>query len=158
MTIIDQSWYKRPPDIPKHHSAGGVIVRLENNQLYVALIQDGDYIHYLLPKGRIENGESHEQASLREIEEEAGLTHLKLLKKLGVRKRLDYKKTAWKKTHYFLFVTNQLTGKPTDSNHLYRLAWFPIRELPSMFWPDQQELLETNLAKIEKLVKENGPV
>jgi len=31
MTIIDQSWYKRPPDIPKHHSAGGVIVRLENN-------------------------------------------------------------------------------------------------------------------------------
>ncbi len=150
--IIDQSWYKRPAGVPIHQTAGGVIARLENGQIYIALIRDGNYSGYLLPKGRIEPGEGRKQAARREIAEEAGLSNLKFITKLGIRKRLNYSKTSWKKTHYFLFVTSQVTGQPTDLHHIYHLEWFPLRELPPMFWLEQRELLESQRDKIEKLV------
>ncbi|MBI4280151.1 MAG: NUDIX hydrolase [Armatimonadetes bacterium] len=148
--MIDQSWYARPPGVPAHTSAGGVVVRVERGRVYVALVREGDLPGYVLPKGHVEAGERPEEAARREIFEEAGLGDLRMLSSLGVRERLDYGKTSWKQTHYFLFLTDQVHGTAADRRHA--LAWFPIDDLPAMFWPEQRELIESNRARIVALM------
>lgn len=146
--MIDESWYKRPCSIPNRISAGGVVTRLENEDVYVALVREIELPDFLLPKGGVEVGETLEIAAWREIEEEAGLTELELIDKLGVRERLTYEKKFWNTTHYFLFRTFQISGIPTDIERRYVLSWFQIDRLPSMFWPEQKELIESSRDRI----------
>ena len=113
-------------------------------------MREGEFADYVLPKGDVVAGEAWEEAARREIGEESGLTDLVLLGELGVRERLDYLKRAWKKTHYYLFSTRQITGTPTDLEHDYRLEWFPLDALPAMFWPEQKELIVAHRALIER--------
>ena len=149
--MIDESWYKRPPGVSDRTSSGGVVIRITDGQIYVALVGELGLTERVLPKGGVEASESLEEAARREIEEEAGLSSLKLIEKLGVRGRLSYDRVCWITTHYFLFVTEQVEGIPTDVEHHYELGWYPIEALPAIFWPEQRELIETNRDKIVKL-------
>ena len=54
-------------------AAGGVVVREAGEGLEVVLVHRPRYDDWSLPKGKLEKGESFEQAALREIEEETGL-------------------------------------------------------------------------------------
>ena len=141
-TPIDDTWYQKPPNVPESYSAGGVIFRRNNHQILVALVRSGQKKQYVLPKGHIEAGETPEKAARREIEEEAGLTDLILLADLGIRERLNYLRTAWKKSYYFLFLTQQIEGTPTDPFGDYSLHWFPVEQLPEFFWREQKELVK----------------
>ncbi len=149
---MDESWYNKPPGVKDSLTAGGVVVRVEGGQVWVALVQEGEQMDYILPKGGLEPGEDLQSAARREIEEEAGLSSLELVASLGVQERLNYKRTAWKITHYFLFTTRQEEGHPTDTSHGYRCRWFPIDSLPSMFWPEQKRLIEDNRQRIQELL------
>ncbi len=152
--MIDDSWYRRPPGVAEHVAAGGIIVRVDDGRLYVALIREAGPPGYVLPKGHVVPNESLEEAARREIAEESGLTDLTLVGELGLRERLDYEKQSWKKTHYFLFVTRQSTGSPTDPGHHPELVrWFALEALPTMFWPEQRELLEVNRTRIGELLR-----
>ncbi len=150
---IDHTWYQRPPHVTEHVSAGGVVARLENNRSQIALIGERGLSGYVLPKGHVEPGESIEQAAMREIAEEAGLSDLTLIAPLGIKERLDFNKRSWKKTHYFLFLTNQSSGKPTDPNHDYEIKWFPLEAVPELFWPEQKQLVEENRERIGELIQ-----
>jgi ADP-ribose pyrophosphatase YjhB (NUDIX family) len=156
--VIDGSWYHRPPNTPEETSAGGIVARLESGNVLVALLKEGSHNHqkYVLPKGRMESGESLEESARREIQEEAGLSDLHLLADLGVQERLSFSKKRWKKTHYFLFATHQVTGKPTDPNISYELHWFPIQRLPDILWPEQKALIDLNRPQIIQLVSAHG--
>ena len=154
--MIDESWYKRPSGVSDRTSSGGVVVRIADGQIYVALVGELGLTERVLPKGGVEAGESLEEAARREIEEEAGLSSLELIEKLGVRGRLSYDKVCWITTHYFLFVTEQVEGTPTDVEHHYELAWHPIGELPAIFWQEQRELIETNRDKIVGLIEQDS--
>lgn len=59
------------PRRPNEVSAGGVLVRRRDRRWEVALVRAGRY--WGLPKGRVEEGESSENAALREIAEECGI-------------------------------------------------------------------------------------
>ena len=150
--IIDESWYKRPPATPERISAGGVVARLKDGHIYIALVKEVGLPSFVLPKGGVEAGETLEVAARREIEEEAGLTALTLVEKLGVCKRLTYEKAWWNITHYFLFQTEQSQGVPTDHAHHYGTAWFPVDGLPSIFWPEQRKIIEANRERIIQLI------
>jgi 8-oxo-dGTP pyrophosphatase MutT (NUDIX family) len=153
---IDETWYRRPPDVPLSISAGGVIVRKEGDRLFVALVREGGLTDYILPKGSAEPEEDLQTAARREIAEEAGLNNLTFLGELGVRERLNSAKHLWKKTTYFLYYTTQREGVPTDQRHTYRCEWFPIDQLPPMFWPEQKELIEASRSKISSLTLDFG--
>jgi len=148
---IDGSWYRKPPGIEEHTSAGGVVVRVTDGRIFVALVREGPRSAYVLPKGHVEAGESVEEAARREVDEEAGLTSLVALGALGTRERLDYRRASWKRTHYFLYLTEAPPDTPEG-----RAQWFPLDALPPMFWPEQRELLETNHQRILELVRRNG--
>ncbi len=154
--MIDESWYKRPPGVSDRTSAGGIVARVEDGRIYVALVGELGLTERVLPKGGVEPGESLEEAACREIEEEAGLSSLELIEELGVRERLSYDKVCWITTYYFLFVTEQVEGIPTDVEHHYELAWHPIGALPAIFWPEQRELIETNRDEIVGLIKQGS--
>ena len=55
-------------------AAGGVVVREAGEGQEVALVHRPRYDDWSLPKGKLEQGESFEDAALREIEEETGLS------------------------------------------------------------------------------------
>lgn len=63
-------------------SAGGVVYRRTEGRTRFLLIKD-PYGNWGLPKGHIEEDESNEQAALREIEEETGLSDLRLVAPLS---------------------------------------------------------------------------
>ena len=54
-------------------AAGGVVLRDEGDAHRVALVHRPRYDDWSFPKGKLLNGETDEQAALREVEEETGL-------------------------------------------------------------------------------------
>ncbi len=143
-TRVDASWYARPAGFRDRVGAGGAVVRRADAGLLIALVKEvelGDD-HYVLPKGGVEPGEDLAKAALREIAEESGLTALRYLGALGTLARQNYKRTYWQTSHYGLYATDQVEGVITDPDN-YGLAWFPIGELPPMFWPDEERLIAT---------------
>ncbi|MBW6461467.1 MAG: NUDIX domain-containing protein [DPANN group archaeon] len=100
-------------------TAGGIVV---NDSKVVVVSQRGT--SWSLPKGHIEPGEDKLQAAIREIEEETGITELKLIKDLGSYKRYRIGKnpkevdtTELKTIHIFLFETDQTKLRPTDPHN-----------------------------------------
>ncbi len=141
MTEIDTSWYRRPADVPERIASGGIVVRPQNGQIFVALTREEDMEEYVLPKGGVEPGESLLEAAQREIQEETGIIDLTFIKKLEVVERLTFDKAYWAIIHLYLFYTKQVEATPTDSSHHFGVGWFPIDQLPRFMWPEQRELL-----------------
>jgi len=153
---IDDSWYRRPSGVPAHDSAGGVVVRVEGDRILVALQREGPRRAYTLPKGHVEDGESVEDAARRETAEETGLRDLALLGPLGMRERLDFARTSWKRTHYVLFLDAREIAPAVPGRAEFALEWFPIDALPEMFWPEQRELIEAHREHIRAAVTRHG--
>ena len=65
--------------MPKETSAGAVIFRKENNQIYYLLVhyESG---HWDFPKGHIEEGEEEEETVKREVAEETGIEDVEIIK------------------------------------------------------------------------------
>ncbi len=154
MLRIDESWYVKPEGVPERTSAGGIVARVRDGRVYIALTREKGLSAYVIPKGGVEPGETLIEAAHREIFEEAGLRDLKLIAKLDVRERLDVYKRRWIIAHYFLFVTDEDFQEPADQENHYDPGWFPLDELPELFWPEQRELIENSREKIERLVRE----
>src|SRR5688500_9386400 len=59
---------------PMIEAAGGVVWRRDaSGGLEVLLVHRDRYDDWTFPKGKLESGETHRQAALREVEEETGL-------------------------------------------------------------------------------------
>lgn len=154
--MIDESYYQRPEGVPERHGAGGVVARIARGLIYVALATvDAGYV---LPKGGIEDGETIDEAAVREIEEEAGLTEVTKLDDLGLVERCSSSKRYWSITHFGLYVTNQIRGVVLDTDKHGEIEWFLLDALPEMVWPEQRRLIEDNRRRIsESIVAHANP-
>ncbi|MBI2423429.1 MAG: NUDIX hydrolase [Candidatus Hydrogenedentes bacterium] len=148
----DESWYVRIEGLPERVSSGGVVIRVERGLLLVCLVRETGVDGYVIPKGGIEPGEDLESAALREIEEESGLTQLSRLAHLDTLERLSEKKDTWSINHYGLYLTAQVSGTILDTDHHFDPAWFPLHELPDMFWPDERKMISSRRSGIVDLV------
>ena len=149
---IDESWYQRPEGMPERVSAGGVVARIAQGGILVALVEEKDVPGYVIPKGGQEPGESIEETALREIEEESGLVEVEKIADLAVLERQSEKKVLWSINHYALYITGQVSGTIKDTEHHTGMDWFPIDALPEMFWPDERRMIELNRKRIYELV------
>ena len=83
--------------------------------------------------GKIEEGETLQDAAIREMEEEAGIK-LGKFKKLGI---LDFKfEKSGEEIEVHVFKGNDFSGEPRETEEM-RPKWFHIDEIPfESMWPD----------------------
>ncbi len=137
-------------------SAGGIILREFEGQLKIALAQYARRPNsWVLPKGHVEEGETIEQAALREIYEETGLDNVQLITHLGTIMRESLKSNGdveEKTIHFFLAYSagNSPSQAPTDSSFV-EVSWFfpqealkllPYESERAFFWEHLGALLQ----------------
>jgi ADP-ribose pyrophosphatase YjhB (NUDIX family) len=112
--------------------AGGVVTHAE----MVLVLRSARYSDLRLPKGHIEEGESPEQAALREVGEESGYTDLEVIADLGEQTvEFDaYDQHTIRHEHYYLMRVRSSAQKERDLSDLkFTPEWMPweqaIREL-----------------------------
>lgn len=108
-------------------AAGGMVFNDENEVLWINRLGKWD-----LPKGKIEEGESIEEAAIREVEEETGITDLIIEKKLcSTFHTYDiYGDENVKETYWFLMRTSFMgEGVPQEEEDITEVKWMGKKEM-----------------------------
>ena len=112
-------------------AAGGVVFRGgDDGEVEVLLVHRPRYDDWTLPKGKLEPGETHEQAAIREVEEETGL-RCELGRELPPTSYLDGKGRP-KTVRYWSM--RPLAGSFLPHREVDEIRWLPLhaaRELLS---------------------------
>ena len=116
------------------YSSGGVVYRKVGDNAYeVALVYRKRHDDWSLPKGHIEEGETREEAALREVKEETGLD-ARIVEPLGEivyfyrRKNGDLvRKTVY---HFLMEALSDEFGKPNWE--VSESRWVPITEAQTL--------------------------
>lgn len=112
-------------------SSGGVIYRQSPNGIEVALTQTSRGPIWCLPKGRVEQRESLEEAALREVREETGLSglierKLRPIEYTYLSRSNDGNRTSIEKTvHFYLMEFREGSTRDHDSE-VIDVRWFPL--------------------------------
>ena len=136
-------------------SAGGLVVDTTGKLGLLIGRRDqkdasGKRILWSLPKGHIEEGESPEQAALREVQEETGIESV-IEKSLGV---IDFwfmagGKRIHKTVHHYLFRESGGLLAPQETE-VDEVAWFPLAEIVErLAYPDEKKLIARTNASQE---------
>ena len=121
-------------------SSGGLVVKTIDNKTHFLFIKFDKYKTIGFAKGHVEKGESLRQAALRETEEETGLSDLRIIKKLGVFKRLSSEGDEMKTIHMYLMKTDNFEHNKADQNY----GWFTFDEaIKKMGFVEEKEFLRT---------------
>ncbi|MFN3940577.1 MAG: NUDIX hydrolase [Chitinophagales bacterium] len=111
-------------------AAGGLVM---NDNKEILMI----YRHSLwdLPKGKIELGEKPKKAALREVKEETGISHLKLIKKLTktYHTYLINENKVLKKTIWFLMQSNDRVFTPQVTEGIETVKWINTVDMESKY-------------------------
>jgi ADP-ribose pyrophosphatase YjhB (NUDIX family) len=146
-----QPYAKRVDEV----SAGGLVVDATGKLGLLIGRRDlkdasGKRILWSLPKGHIEDGETPEEAALREVQEETGIISV-IEKSLGV---IDFwfmagGKRIHKTVHHYLFRENGGVLAPQESE-VDEVAWFPLSEIVDrLAYPDEKKLISRTDASQE---------
>jgi len=128
-------------------SAGGLVIDTTGTMglligRYDHKDASGKRVLWSLPKGHIEEGETPEQAAIREVAEETGITS-SITKSLGV---IDFwfmagGKRIHKTVHHFMFteVGGALLAQESEVDEV---SWFPLAEIVDrLAYPDEKKLI-----------------
>lgn len=131
---LQQKILKKKPtikEIVREPTSGGIVFRLtkDKKDIEVLLIQDSKN-RWTIPKGHIEPGETAKQTAIREIGEEAGLSHIQVLSWLGKihfkYRRID--KLVLMTTQIYLVRSLDTTERPTKEKWMNGIKWFSFQD------------------------------
>ena len=140
---VKRPYVKRVDEV----SAGGLVIDTSGTMglligRYDHKDASGKRVLWSLPKGHIEEGETPEQAAIREVAEETGITS-SITKSLGV---IDFwfmagGKRIHKTVHHFIFteVGGTLLAQESEVDEV---SWFPLSEIVDrLAYPDEKKLI-----------------
>ena len=113
--------------IPVKKAGGGLVYNKNGDVLFI--FRNGKWD---LPKGGTERGEEIEETSLREVEEETGVTGLKISRKLQKTYHVFKRNGTYrlKITHWFEMTTNfEGTPIPQANEGIEKVAWLNPSEI-----------------------------
>ncbi len=115
----------RPDRQPPVLAAGGVVWRRDGGgRIEVVLIHRARYDDWSLPKGKLDPGETDEQAARREVQEETTLV-TELGPELPSTTYLD-RSGKQKRVRYWAMTVRE--GRPCGSHEVDRAEWVPLEE------------------------------
>lgn len=130
-------------------TAGVIVLKHIAGSLRIAMCRDPEKgpDAWVIPKGHIHDGETMEEAALREAQEETGATDIVLLTYLGTFQRRsleDWGEWVQKTVHLYLgysFGSPDIHPAPFET--LTGADWLTIREaVDRVPWPEDREFLE----------------
>ena len=121
-------------------AAGGVVWRRNDERLEVVLVHRPRYDDWTFPKGKLDAGESDEDAARREVMEEASIT-ADLGPELPSTTYLD-KSGKHKRVRYWA-MTAVDGGEPTGANEVDEARWVNLDEARGLLsYPRDVELID----------------
>lgn len=150
-------------------SVGAVVFRRKNNQIKYLLLDHGNG-YWNFPKGHIEEKETDEDTLRREIEEETGLTDIKIWPSFKRRAFYFYqargrekaeRKTAGRALNIFKMVVFYLTEVKSQevrvsAEHI-GFAWLDFKEtLGKLKYKSSKNLLQKAQTELEKYFAKKG--
>ena len=125
-------------------AAGGVLLDDKTHGRLVLLVHRPRYDDWSFPKGKLDPGETPEEAALREVREETGLT-CRIIRKLAVM-RYRYRtrnkgKARPKAVHYFLM--ERVSGRiHVPGEEVDAAEWFDLdKAARTLTYPQDRKLL-----------------
>lgn len=144
---ITKVFRKKPTihEIVREPTAGGIVFRLtkDHKDIEILLIQDSRN-RWTIPKGHIEPGETAKQTAVREIGEEAGLSHISVICWLG---KIHFK---YRRLDQLVLMTTQIylvhslddTETPTKEKWMNGIEWFSFSDaLEAIEYEDIEKLM-----------------
>jgi 8-oxo-(d)GTP phosphatase len=109
-------------------AAGGYVIRRSDAGIELLMIFRRGV--WDLPKGKLDPGERIEEAALREVREEVGISQLELVRPLGTTEHGYHEKGFYmvKTTHWFEMCTSETDFTPDTGEDIERVAWVPWAE------------------------------
>ncbi len=145
---------QKQPRFFREFSAGGMVFRRRGERLDILLIQDSKG-RWTIPKGHIEKKEKMEEAAIREIGEETGLTQMRILD------RLDKIHFFYRRRGRLIFMTTYLflieaEGDeklvPEDNEGITDVRWFEKSQaLDIIAYKDTARLFHIGLRKLQNV-------
>ena len=131
---------------PLIEAAGGVVVNSEKERLFIYRFGKWD-----LPKGKIESGESIEEAAVREVEEETGISHPAIINGLPSSFHMYIHKGKWvlKRNHWFAMrYKGNEPLVPQQEEGITSVEWRGVDKMNEVFantYLSLHDLLHTDL-------------
>ena len=126
-------------------AAGGIVLRIGGGgDREIAIVHRPRYDDWALPKGKLDKGETDEQAALREVEEETGLRASlgPVAGKIRYRDRHDRPKVVT----YFFMTPEGGAFEPNDE--VDELRWTPLDQAVHLLTYDRdREIVQRLLAE-----------
>lgn len=131
-----------PKDAPTEliRAAGGIVFRRDDVAgISLACIYREARGDWTFPKGKLDPGESFEEAALREVREETGML-CRIVRFAGAT-NYTHRKGKPKVVAYYLMSANE--GEFTPNDEVDQLVWVPLERVREyLTWERDQELLD----------------
>jgi 8-oxo-dGTP pyrophosphatase MutT (NUDIX family) len=140
-----------PTPIEVVQAAGGLLVRRHGGELQIAVVHRPLHQDWSYPKGKLEEGETFEEAALREVHEETGLT-CRLVRFIGHTEYID-RKGRPKAVAYWVMAPEAGVFAPNEE--VDELRWLGLEEAADLLsYERDRELLAVLTAsdQVEPLV------
>ena len=110
-------------------AAGGVVWRpAGDGALEIVLVHRPRYDDWSLPKGKLDPGETFEQAALREVEEETGW-RCKLGPHIG---KNEYRDRHGRSTRVDWWLMDPIEGEFEPNDEVDEIRWVPVSEVEAL--------------------------
>ena len=117
----------------RYTAAGGVVMAADGGRVLVLRRPGrqgpGGREEVRLPKGHVEPGESHREAALREVKEEAGLAGLEIVADLGQQRvEFDFQGFHYARQEHYYLMSVPAGTRPQGPEKQFEPVWLPWDE------------------------------